>query len=204
MDALSVSNKLSYPTLLASLPSTPLYVLDRSGKNNTANITGNVTFGLADDAHSMSVATMCYQGLFSVPGLSGFNWTNGFTASVYFRRSQGAQYQYLIGNGFSTTSSVSITLNPHDDSSPGGVDDAQFTASIVVSCKRSCVIITFGAHSLSCCQGGIGNELFSASSTFGEWHFAALAYSPVDQLVTAYFDGQIAQGNLPFTAISVV
>jgi hypothetical protein len=110
--ALSNTATAAYPGSSVP-PASPQFVLDRSGNNRTASVNGSVTFGKTDTG-SMSVIRMGGQGSLSVPGLGGFSWRDGFTMTVFFKRTGGDRFQSLVGNGPSPYSSVELRLAPDD------------------------------------------------------------------------------------------
>lgn len=130
-DAYALTNNpnLTYPTNVAP-PTSPKYVLDRSGNNRSATVIGNVTFGVDDDIGSMSMLRTCYQGALSIPGLVGLVWNSGFTVTVYFRRTGIDRYQSIIGNGFSPHSSFELRMAP--GSNNDNSDEMQCYASFEV------------------------------------------------------------------------
>lgn len=129
-DAGALTNNANdaYPTFQAP-PASPAFVLDRSGRNNTANVTGNVTFGGTDGG--MSALSLCNGGVLTVPGLVGRSWSTGFTATAYFKRTVGQQYQTVIGNGMYPQASWEIRALGLTEAS----DDVMSYASFMV-CNR--------------------------------------------------------------------
>ena len=125
---LSTNPNLTYPLTALAPPAKPTFVLDKSGKNATASVIGNMTFGLADDGGMMSVATLCYQGVFSIANLVAKNWTRGFTATSYFKRTIGSRYQTVLSNGMSPQSSFEIRMTPSNTT-----DDLSSIATFEVS-----------------------------------------------------------------------
>lgn len=109
--SLTSNPNTTYPTSLAP-PAYPAYVLDRSGNNHTASVSGNVTFGNADDGGGMSAVFFNYSGVLSVPAFVGKSWSAGFTATVYFKRTGESLYQTVFSNGLFPQSSFEFQLLP--------------------------------------------------------------------------------------------
>lgn len=172
IDALTNNpNTSSYPTNAASAPKSPQYVLDRSGRNRSASINGNVTFGSDDSGAGMSVMSMCYQGVVNVPWFVGKSWMAGFTATVYFKRTSRDRFQSLFGNGFSPQSSFEVRMPPGSSSD---ADDVQCYTMF---------------------EGGSGSKSFAASAGKGQWHFVAISYDPATQFTTGFIDGRLARSE---------
>ena len=111
--ALSNDPNDSYPVNSPFSAATPMYVLDRSGRNRTAARKGNATFSMSDTG-SMSTMSLAGQGMLTVPGLTSFVWQDGFTATAFFKRTGGDRYQSVMGNGLTPYSSLEFRLAPDD------------------------------------------------------------------------------------------